>query len=122
MSADDIEPITTERLAAAVDEYDYEYFGFRIVDDLPADGEILDPSRVWVDGEPTDQFLPGTSAIQIDPNDVGKAIRRASSPRHFYIGRYALLLGSDRQPHSGADNSEIVMMKPLVLERWKWER
>lgn len=56
------------RIAAEIEnlrgEYDAEYvWGVRF--DAPGleVGHTFDASRVWVDGEPTDEYLPGTCVV-----------------------------------------------------------
>ena len=51
-------------IRARQDEYDA--IGYRYVargERVPAVGDELEPSRVWVEDEPTDQLLPGTCAF-----------------------------------------------------------
>ncbi len=109
--------ITPSALRDALEEYDYDFFGLRVQDECPALGERLEPSRIWIDGEPTTEFLSGTSAIAIQPGQADRAIRTMVG----YLGRYVVLLGSDGASRGG-DEHEIVMHQPTVLERWLWGR
>jgi hypothetical protein len=83
--------VTVESLREALRAYRYEHFGLRVLRSLPVDGEVLAPSRRWQDNEPTDEKLPGTSAVSITERTISRALYDATQ----YPGRYIVLLGSD---------------------------
>ena len=61
-----------------MDFNDYEYYGVRVTDgENIAVGDELDQSRIWVDGEPTDEYLDGTCAIEVIDGNVSAAIETA---------------------------------------------
>ena len=45
---------------------EYEYIGVRVQENEFTEGESLDNSFVWVDGEMTDEELPGTCAVKLE--------------------------------------------------------
>ena len=108
--------MTLPRLTqAALDSFvrdhadDYAHLGLRIVDDLPPVGEVLPRSRAWDDGNPTDDLLPGTSALRI----TARTLELAAA----YMGDYALLVGSHLCMY-GDDPDELVMRDAVVLARF----
>jgi hypothetical protein len=81
-------------------------------------GDLLPPSRVWVDGDPTDDLLPGTSALRIgfalSDDLVGRTLRAAGG----YLGaRVALVAG--RILDDGEDAGEVVLDSPEVIAVWE---
>ena len=93
---------------------DYEHIAIR-TSDVPLSGRVPH-SRVWVDGEPTSEFLPGVSATSIDAREwpsmhgFDKPLRGIGS----YDGPYTYLLGSD-VAQRGEDIGELVMKNPVIL-------
>ncbi len=94
----------------AISEYDYEYFGLRREDYLPADGSIL-PNSIDHD---TDEELNGTSTFEVKANraSIEKALRRAE-----VIGGDVLVLVGANVEHGGEDPGEALLMNPIVLIR-----
>ena len=90
---------------------EYDYIGFR-VEMSPISykiGDIVRPSRVWVDGEPSDEYLNGACAISIDK------LAYAYDGYEGYIGDTILVLGSNNA-EGGNDPGEIVMIDAVVLD------
>lgn len=94
----------------AADEY--EYYGVRWVDeaDKVAVGDIAPVSRVWVDGEPTDDVFDGACAVHVRQSGDLAAILAGGV---VYMGR-PILLGSMEMTY-GDDNGEIIMRDARVL-------
>lgn len=99
----------------------YEDFGLRCLtvyrDDVaaPIVGDILPASSVWIDGNPTDDDLGGTSAIQIwseSGNDI--TLDRAAKMLGDYWGRYVVVIGGE-QGQYGQDDGEIIVRNATVL-------
>lgn len=68
---------------------------------------------MWVDGDPTDEMLPGTSALTLR-HGVATALRM-SRP---YPGRYLLVIGADRNADDAGDvvdDGETLLCDPVVL-------
>lgn len=96
-------------------ESPYANHGLRIVDD-PAEaavGTVLAPSRCWDDGEPTGDVLDGTSVLVChDESSAARALRLSRS----YVGRYLLLVASDRCGSDYcADPGEGLLVDPVVV-------
>jgi len=106
---------TADTIRAALAESPYQWHGLRVVDaaDEAVIGVELAASRVWDDGGPTDDTLPGTSAVDLRVG-VGRALRLTS----VYEGRFLLVIGSDRNANDVcdlADDAETVLIDPVVL-------
>lgn len=89
---------------------EYDYVGFRVVENEQYNvGDIASPSRVWIDGEPTDELLRGACAISHD------ATHLTYDGYEGYIGDTIIVLGSNNAD-GGNDPGEIVMIDAVVLE------
>lgn len=102
---------------AALDEHDV--IGLRGMDEPAEIGEVLPPSRVWADNEPTEHLLNGTSAVRVilhergadDPDAaVDAAIRLAAA----YPYEHWVVIGSTHYSY-GEDEGEVVMVDPVVV-------
>lgn len=88
--------------------------GLRVVDSsdgTPSIGQALQPSRVWDDGEPTDELLDGTSAI-----DARYA--RATELLDAYIGDIILVIETAQGGLGGLrgeDEGEVIVRRAVVL-------
>lgn len=112
---------------------EFDHYGIRaltICDEadaaLPAPtiGTTLNNSRVWSDGEITDEELNGTCALGLsiyDAEDADYELPRIECDlRHLdnqYAGRYIVLLGSNRVK-GGEDMGEYIMAQAQVLAVW----
>jgi hypothetical protein len=88
---------------------EYDYVGFRVVNAANESykiGDIVRPSRVWVDNEPTDEYLSGSCAVNSE---------KINLTGYGYIGDTILVLGSNNA-EGGNDPGEIVMIEPVVLD------
>lgn len=105
------------KMQAIVDAAEYESYGIRIVsDDDPINvGGTTEPSEVYLDGEPTGEYLDGTSAVRVF-GSVNKALQRAN--QEGYRGTRVLLLGAN-DSHAGEDAGETVMRDAVVLGEWQ---
>lgn len=104
-----------------IDQSEFDHFGIRIEDvmDPVAEGEVLRPSRVWVDGEPTDEILGGTSTLGIKGNiDVPRAMQMlgatSKNTQGGYFGKVIYLVGGyDSYP--GEDAGERIIPDATVI-------
>lgn len=94
-----------DRIDEIQDAYDYGYIGIRVSDSEFVEGEILDNSFVWVDGEMTDEELDGTCAIMLKDAKLANA----------YHGSHVAIIGSDSMEY-GQDLGEIILRDAEVLE------
>ena len=104
-----------DTIRAAISESPYQWHGLRVVDaaDEAVVGAELGASRVWVDGDVTDEMLPGTSVVVLRVG-VGRALRLPA----VYEGRYLLVIGSDHNANDACDvvdDAETVLVSPVVL-------
>lgn len=86
-------------------EYGYGYIGVRVQENEFTDGEALDNSYIWIDGEITDEELDGTCAIKLDEAKL------ASN----YFGDHVAIVGGDRTSY-GSDLGELIIRNAKVLE------
>jgi hypothetical protein len=71
-------------------------------------GEVLDNSRVWFDGHPTDEYLDGTSClIEAQDKYTGEQYRVVFPHKYLVEGRWI----SD-----GQDDGEVVLEDCTVIE------
>jgi hypothetical protein len=81
-------------------------FGLRI-DEAPWEvGEELPPSRVWEDGEPTNAYLPGTSAIDSCAHNAAQLL-------NGYFGDWLLLVTGTVCGY-GEDEEEVIIRTAVV--------
>lgn len=79
-------------------------------DEPDTPGASLDPSRRWVDGDPTDEVLAGTSCIALD-----RGVEHAVSVARKYGdgGRVALVRGTFAG--YGEDRDEVLIADAVVV-------
>ena len=93
----------------------FAFLGVRVQEEtygLSVSDKIVHSSRVWVDGDETDEELDGVCATNYS-NGVYLT-------QNEYFGRYVLLLG-DNKAEYGEDDGEIIMYCPTVLAIWEVE-
>lgn len=84
---------------------DYEKIGIR-VQEVPFElGEMDHQSHVWVDGDETDELLPGVSAQDI--NTIDKYYNE-------YFGAYVAVVAGNEYEY-GEDAGEIIIHDPVVV-------
>lgn len=93
------------RIEEIEEAYDYGYIGIRVSENEFTEGETLDNSFVWVDGEMTDEELDGTCAIMLKDAKLANA----------YHGSHVAIIGSDSMEY-GQDLGEIILRDAEVLE------
>lgn len=98
-----------------IDWETWEYYGVRWIEDDATVGDALAPSHVWVDGDWTDDSLPGACAVEVASRD--EAGLAAVLDRRGHLGTYsgrAYLVGSMHMEY-GEDPGEIVMRDAVVV-------
>ena len=98
---------------------EYEHVGIRITENRLEVGSTPENSRVWVDGEPTEETLNGASAVQVKPDEksVRNALRASGlikGGRSEYYGKSVSVIGSNEMTY-GEDDGEIVMSDAVVV-------
>ena len=89
---------------------DYDMYGVRVDPIRYAVGDTLPDSRVWEDGEPTEEVLEGTSCIEIRKGNLEEAIRWARS----YGGGIRYLVAGNAWTY-GEDAHEVLIRDARVL-------
>lgn len=84
---------------------EYEYIGVRVQENEFAEGETLDNSFVWVDGEMTDDELDGTCAVRLEDAELANG----------YFGDHVAIIGSNSMEY-GQDLGEIILRDAEVME------
>lgn len=108
-----------ENAIAAIQESDYGYFGIRAIDELLTVGDTCEASRVWDNGEVTDEMLDGTSATAIKLNGytdtaIKTALEAAEKANKPYYAAHHYIIASDRMTY-GEDANEIIMPGAVVI-------
>lgn len=93
------------RIAEIKENAEYEYIGVRVQENEFAEGETLDNSFVWVDGEMTDDELDGTCAVRLEDANLANG----------YFGDHVAIIGSNSMEY-GQDLGEIILRDAEVLE------
>ena len=84
---------------------EFEYIGVRVQENRFKEGEILDNSFVWVNGEMTDEELPGTCAVKLEDAQLANS----------YFGEHVAIIGSNTMEY-GQDLGEIILKDAEVME------
>jgi len=93
---------------------DFEYLGYRTVD---AGHDPVASSRIWVDGDPTDDFLPGVSVTDVNAKTAKKMhkLEEGDSPHGYYLGDEVYLIGGNIADR-GEDYGELVIRDPVIVD------
>lgn len=92
---------------------EFEVYALRVIDGpAPAIGATPDASRIWIDGTPTDDYLDGVSAVNIN-GSIDRALRIAAD----YYGSTVLLVAGFSYSY-GEDDGEVVIRDARVLATW----
>lgn len=97
---------------AAIASWSYDVIGVRVDDQAYRIGDVLPESRIWIDGEPTDGRLAGTSAMSL------RSIADYIDHYPACVGRYVYLLGGYSEG-SGDDEGEIIIGRATVIDRYE---
>lgn len=105
--------MTVAELKEMIDnnDWDIEYgkFGIRIQEQSFELGAIDHNSKVWVDGEETDEELDGVCVIDLNAPEASEALNG-----NGYFGSHIALLASDNYEY-GADAGEVILKDAEVL-------
>lgn len=93
------------RIAEIKENAEYEYIGVRVQENEFAEGETLDNSFIWIDGEMTDDELDGTCAVRLEDANLANG----------YFGDHVAIIGSNSMEY-GQDIGEIILRDAEVLE------
>lgn len=93
------------RIEEIRNEVEFDYIGIRVQEDEFVEGEILDNSYVWIDGETTDEELDGTCAVNLCDAELANG----------YYGEHVSLIAGNSAEY-GADLGEIIIRNAEVIE------
>ena len=93
------------RIEEIKENSEYEYIGVRVQENEFTEGESLDNSFVWVDGEMTGEELDGTCAVKLEDAELANG----------YFGEHVALIGSNSIEY-GQDLGEIILKDAEVME------
>lgn len=118
-----VDTATIDKIANAVTNSDFLFFGLRIEDGVRYEvGDYLPDSRIWVDDEPTDETLDGTSVIGLnnymddEGNLTADAVRQVLADAPAYFGTHIAIVGQDEEPSiAGDDPCERIFRKARCI-------
>lgn len=96
-----------DHVSKNISRYDYPILAIRVDSGAQMVGESLPASRVWVDGDQTDDELPGTCGFNVHQMP-------ASYLDTKYIGTRVILMTGDFWEY-GEDDGEIIIRDAKVL-------
>ena len=104
-----------EEIMKAVSETDYEYYGIRVDNGKNyCIGDRTDDSRIWIDGDPTDETVDGTSCVGFRFNAEKNDLESALSIAEKYYGDRIYLIGSNSMEY-GEDAGEYILKDAEVI-------
>lgn len=92
---------------------DFDRYGLRVTDEPLTVGVKPPNSRVWIDGNPTDDLLDGASMVIVEKGDIQRALKGIDP----YPGKHISLIGSN-YGQWGEDVGEWVAKDGKVLSSW----
>lgn len=105
--------MTVAELKAMIDnndwDVDYARFGIRIQEQPFELGSIGHNSKVWVDGEETEEELDGVCAIDLNAPEAFESLNG-----NGYFGSHVALIASDCYEY-GTDAGEVILQDAEVL-------
>jgi len=108
-----------EDAIAAIIDTDYGYIGIRAIDEALTVGDTCANSRVWDNGEATEDTLDGASATAIKPSSytdvaVRAALESALKANKPYCANHHYIIAADSMVY-GDDANEIVLLDAVVI-------
>lgn len=107
MLKDTLKELVQNRIKEIIDKYelDYNYIGIRVQEEEFELGSMDHVSKVWVDGDETDEELDGVCVI-----DINKL-----SGSDGYFGDHVAVVCGDRADY-GQDYGELIISDAVVVE------
>jgi hypothetical protein len=103
-----------QAIADMIKAGDYEYYGLRAHRREPVIGKSLGKSRVWIDGECTDDELDGISAVRVKAGDDLDAIIDRLRREYCWEAETIVLIGG-YIASQGEDRGEIIIRDNICL-------
>lgn len=105
----------TDMLKDIIDRTEYAYCGIRVDDDVNYSvGDQTAPSRIWADGDPTEDTLNGTSCIGLRTDAGAEDIAAALDAADSYYGNRLYLIAGDSMEY-GEDAGEYIIRDAVVI-------
>lgn len=106
----------SQEMISIIEAGEYEYYGLRAHRGAaPAEiGQSLGNSRVWVDGDCTDDELDGISAIRVRAGDDIAAVIARLRSEYCWADEAIVLVGGYSASH-GQDRGEIIILDNICL-------
>lgn len=101
-------------IASIIAEGEYDRYGLRAHRSEAVVGETLGKSRVWVDGDITDEELPGISTIRIESADAVEATVRRLESEYCWDEETIVLVGGN-SGEWGVDDGEYIIRDNVCL-------
>lgn len=90
-----------------------DFYSLRVDEKEYKINDILPSSRIWVDGNPTDDYTAGTSGLRYNPSKENENILKDILPYKWAGDQIYILSGNNGQ--GGEDINEIIIEKPKVI-------
>lgn len=101
-------------MANIINEGEYEHYGVRAHRSTAIVGETLGNSRVWIDGECTDEELRGISTIKVRTADELEAAIARLRKEYCWENETIVLVGGYEGEH-GEDAGEYIIRDNVCL-------
>lgn len=112
--------LTISEIKAIAKKYknEYEIVAIRTQDIDPFElGEMDHESKVWEEGEETEEYIGGICATDIESSGVRMHSSEYDQVAYcgYYFGEYQAIIGGNRYK-LGEDDGEVIIFDPIVLE------
>ena len=108
--------MNAQKILSAIESGSHEYYGIRIEDGVEYKiGDYANKSRIWDDGNPTENTLNGTSCIGMPSNASLEDIERAIKTAGIYYGTSCYLIAGNSMEF-GEDAGEYIIQGAEVVE------
>ena len=108
--------MNAQKIFDIIESNSYEYYGIRIEDRVEYNiGDYTNKSRIWDNGNPTENTLNGTSCIGIPYNSCLEDIVRAITTAGIYYGTSCYLIAGNSMEF-GEDAGEYIIQNAEVVE------
>lgn len=108
----------THQAIEIITEQAFDKYGIRVINNYSENvtysvGDVLPLSYRWDDGEPTDDELYGTSAIEVDALNLERRLMRLRR-EYGSLGSQIVLIACNQYVY-GQDSDEVEMQNAVVL-------
>ena len=108
--------MNAQKILSAIESGSHEYYGIRIEDGVEYKiGDPANKSRIWDDGNPTENTLNGTSCIGLSFSASLEDVERAIKTAGIYYGTNVYLIAGNSMEF-GEDAGEYIIQGAEVVE------